>query len=341
MEGDLLKAITRKYIITNVLLTVVLLFSACSKKESTPVYPVINPSKNITVSDYLIPNPVSPIPNPVNPVSDPESPVTDLVNSVSDPESPVSDPVSPVSDPVSTVTDSDDPTATSDIPISNEPVKWVDDNITKMIAIDAGHQSKGNAEKEPVGPGATVNKAKVSTGTRGVVSGVAEYELTLIIAQMVKEELMDRGYDVFMVRETHDVNLSNKERADMVNESGADLFIRIHADSFTDSSINGVSTLYPSEDNPYVADLSSACLNLSNEILNNICKLTGAKNRGVMARDDMSGINWCNIPVSIIEMGFMSNPKEDKLMQTEKYQRKIANGICDGIDTYYEETEDE
>jgi len=206
----------------------------------------------------------------------------------------------------------------------------------KMIAIDAGHQSKGNYEKEPIGPGAKTTKAKVSSGTQGVYTGVAEYKLNLVIAKKVKKELIDRGYEVTMIRNTNNVNLSNRERAEIANESGADLFIRIHADGSTDSEVNGASTLYPSKDNPYVSELSDASYSLSKYIVDGICEHTDAKNRGAIARDDMSGINWCEIPVSIIEMGYMSNKKEDKLMQTKDYQNKIVKGICDGIDKYYE-----
>ncbi len=206
----------------------------------------------------------------------------------------------------------------------------------KIIAVDAGHQSKGNNEKEPIGPGSKITKPKVSSGTQGISSGVAEYELNLVIAQKVETELIRRGYEVFMIRDTHNVNLSNKKRAEMANESGADLFIHIHADSSTSSDANGTSTLYPSKDNPYVSDLSEDSYALSNSIVDAICEKTGSKNRGAIARDDMSGINWCSLPVSIIEMGFMSNKKEDKLMQTEDYQDKIVEGICDGIDKYYE-----
>lgn len=205
----------------------------------------------------------------------------------------------------------------------------------KIVVIDAGHQSKGNYEKEPIGPGATTMKAKVSSGTQGIYTKVPEYKLNLVIAKKVKSELEDRGYEVIMIRTTHKVNLSNKERAEIANESGADIFIRIHADGSENPEVNGVSTLYPSKKNPYVANLSADSYALSDAMVDGICKQTKAKNRGAIARDDMSGINWCKIPVSIIEMGYMSNKKEDKLMQTAKYQNKIVQGICNGIDEYF------
>lgn len=209
----------------------------------------------------------------------------------------------------------------------------------RIIAIDAGHQGKGNYQEEPIGPGAKKTKPKVTSGTQGISTGVPEYKLTLVIAKKVKEELINRGYEIVMIRDSHDVNLSNKERAEIANESGADLFLRIHADGSENSNVSGVSTLYPSKDNPYVSKLSKSSYALSKAIVDGICDSTGAKNRGAIARDDMSGINWCTIPVSIIEMGYMSNKAEDKNMQTEDYQNKIVEGICNGIDDYYSSKE--
>lgn len=205
----------------------------------------------------------------------------------------------------------------------------------RIVAIDAGHQGKGNYEQEPIGPGSKKTKAKVSSGTQGVATGVPEYKLNLIIAKKVKEELIDRGYEIVMIRESHDVNLSNKERAEIANESGAEIFMRIHADGSVNPEANGASTLYPSKKNPYVSYLHKDSYALSKAVIDAICEKTGAKNRGPIARDDMSGINWCTIPVTIIEMGYMSNKAEDKLMQTEEYQDKIVQGICDGIDEYF------
>jgi N-acetylmuramoyl-L-alanine amidase len=51
--------------------------------------------------------------------------------------------------------------------------------------------------------------------------------------------------------------------------------------------------------------------------------------------DNSSAINWCEIPVSVVEMGFLSNPDEDRWLQTEDYQKKIVDGISDAIDRYF------
>lgn len=205
----------------------------------------------------------------------------------------------------------------------------------RIIAIDAGHQAKGNPEKEPIGPGASEKKAKVASGTQGTATGIPEYQLTLAVSLKLKQELINRGYQVYMIRETNDVNISNAERAEMANNSGADIFIRVHANSLNDSSIHGALNMCQTAKNPYNGSLYSRSSALSKAVVNGICSQTGFKNRGVQETDSMSGINWCKIPVTIVEMGFMSNAEEDKKMAADEYRDKIAKGIADGIDAYY------
>ena len=157
-----------------------------------------------------------------------------------------------------------------------------------VVAIDAGHQAHDNSDQEPVGPGAKEMKAKVSSGTKGVSTGIYEYELNLAVALKLQEELESRGYKVIMIRTTNDVDISNAERAAIANEAEADAFIRIHADGSEDSSVSGAMTICMTKKNKYNSKLYKKSKNLSECILDEMAKATGCNKRKVWAKGGWS-----------------------------------------------------
>ncbi|MDO5520430.1 MAG: N-acetylmuramoyl-L-alanine amidase [bacterium] len=206
----------------------------------------------------------------------------------------------------------------------------------KIIGLDAGHQAHQNKGLEPIGPGSKTKKPKVSSGTSGVATKVNEYELNLTVAKKLRTELENRGYKVIMTRTSHKVNISNKERALLLNKHHCDLVIRLHADGSDNSRETGASTLYTSTHNRYVKkSLSKKNKRLATTILTSYCKETKIKNRGAVPRDDLTGNNYSKVPTIVLEMGFMSNAKEDRNMQKSSTQKKMVNGISNGIDKYF------
>ena len=206
-----------------------------------------------------------------------------------------------------------------------------------IIALDPGHQapSVDMSATEPNAPESSVMKTKATGGTSGKFTGVGEYELNLTIAKKVRDRLSGMGYNVIMTRENNETAISNMERAKLANDAHANISVRIHANGSDDSSTNGALVLVGSQSNMYVGHLYDESYRLGQNILDTYCESTGMKNLGIQTNDTMTGINWSEIPVIILEMGFMSNELDDRNMEDASYQEKMVNGIVDGIEKYF------
>ena len=206
--------------------------------------------------------------------------------------------------------------------------------LGRHIVIDPGHQEEANEEYEFIGPGSSETKMKCSLGSKGVATEVDEYELNLEVAYWLQEELEDRGYEVVLTRESNDVDMSNAERAQFANDIDPTAFIRIHADASSDPDTNGVMTICQTAENPFNGYLYDACYQLSLCIQEDTVAATEATDLGVWQTDTLTGINYSTVPVCQVQVGYLSNEEEDLKLSKTGYQKKLAQGIADGIDDY-------
>ena len=206
-----------------------------------------------------------------------------------------------------------------------------------VIVIDPGHQAKANLEQEPIGPDARETKYKVTGGTTGVVTGKPEYVLTLEASNLLKDHLEKKGFQVILTRTSHDVDISNQERAEIANRHGADLFVRLHADGSESAETSGFSVLVPAKDNPYTAAIYEDSYRAAQTVLTYISKEIPIHQNGLFFRNDMSGFNWSKVPVILPEIGFMTNPEEDKKLSDEVYLTHVMELLASGIEEYVKE----
>lgn len=207
------------------------------------------------------------------------------------------------------------------------------------VMLDPGHQETGNAEQEPIAPGAIETKPKVSSGTTGVATNKPEYELTLDASFILQEILEEKGFDVILTRSSHQVDISNVERAQMANDENVDLFIRVHADGAENTEVNGFSVLTPSDDNHYTKNIYEDSLLAAKKLVEQVGEKIALHQDGLFFRDDLTGFNWSEVPVVLVELGFMTNPQEDKNLSDDAYLLQLMNLVADGVEAYKEEKE--
>ena len=218
-------------------------------------------------------------------------------------------------------------------PTTEEPTTEQTTN-GKIIVLDPGHSSVVNGGTEPIGPGASEQKAADSAGTRGVASGLTEYELNMQIALKLQVVLEERGYTVILTRPDNYTGISCSERAQIANNAGADVFLRIHADGSDSSSAAGAMGICITSSNPYVPGMYSESRRLTDCVLNEYVASTGLSSRSVWETDTMTGNNWATVPTTLLEMGFMTNANEDSLMADPAFQDKMVEGMANGLDRF-------
>ncbi len=203
---------------------------------------------------------------------------------------------------------------------SNPTSNFVHQN-SKVIVLDAGHGSPD---------GGAVGK-----------SGTIESEINLKVTNNLKEELVNRGFTVIMTRED-EYGISDKEsirekkkddlkkRVDIINESNADIAVSIHMNNFMQSKYRGGEVIYSENflQSVLLAELIQEEFRKIDE--KNQTRSVKAPGRNIYL------LKNSKIPTVIAECGFLSNPDEEALLNTDDYQKRVSASICDGIIKYYE-----
>jgi N-acetylmuramoyl-L-alanine amidase len=199
-----------------------------------------------------------------------------------------------------------------------------------LICLDPGHGTAPDVARqtEPIGPGSTIMKIKDGGGAPG------EAAVALAIARRTRAVLLAHGYRVAMTRDGAGYRGGNIARARFCNAHRAALMIRIHADGSTDPSLHGVSTLVPAYHRGWTDDVYAPSLRAGRLVEAAVAAATGATALGVVRRADLTGFNWANVPVVLVETGFLSNPAERARLQSPAYQQLVARGLLAAVERF-------
>ena len=200
-----------------------------------------------------------------------------------------------------------------------------------VVVIDPGHDARANLATEPIGPGSSTRKIKDGGGTHGVVTGIREPDLTLDVSLRLRRLLRAAGVRVVMTRtRTSGASMGNIARARIANDAGAALFLRVHADGASSASARGTHTLTPALRRGWTDDVYASSRRAAALVQTELVRTLGFPNRGIQERSDFTGFNWADVPVILVEMGFMTNPTEDRALARPTVRQRAALGLCRG-----------
>jgi N-acetylmuramoyl-L-alanine amidase len=200
-------------------------------------------------------------------------------------------------------------------------------HATPLVCIDPGHSIPPNPGTEPIGPGSSILKIKDGGGAPG------EAKVVLQIAWKTRHVLLDRGYRVAMTRTGPEFTYGaggNVDRAKFCNRRDAALMLRIHADGSTDPARLGAATLYPRWHRGWTDDVWRPSRRAARLVQARLVARTRATDLGLVPRGDLTGFNWANVPVILVETGFMTNPTERRRLSSARYQWRVARGLAAG-----------
>ena len=199
-----------------------------------------------------------------------------------------------------------------------------------LICLDPGHGTDPaiGTQSEPIGPGSSIRKVKDPGGAPG------EAAVVLAIARATRNQLQQRGFRVAMTRNGPGYRGGNVERAQFCNARRAALMLRIHADGSNDTRLRGVATLYPARRPGWTNDVYAPSLRAARAVQRAVVRATGAPDLGLRRRSDLTGFNWADVPAILVETGFMTNPRDRRLLRSPAYRLRVARGLAAGVDAF-------
>jgi len=203
------------------------------------------------------------------------------------------------------------------------------------ICIDPGHQAQPDLTPEPTAPGSSVLKARTAPGTAGLTTKTPEYAVVLQIAIKMERLLLQQGCEVVLTRRVNEINLSNVERAKIANSSGAKFCLKLHCNGVRDilkyvaSWKRGAMTLIPAPAEPTISIYkpSLVAANILHKVLLGATKFPDL---GIHSRKDLTGFNWSQVPVVLLELGYLTNSTEESFLIEDSFQENLAAALSKG-----------
>lgn len=182
-----------------------------------------------------------------------------------------------------------------------------------VIVLDPGH---GGSDPGAIGP-----------------SGLREKDVNLAIAQKTAEYLRKQGATVILTR-TADTYVGLTDRPNVANQNGADLFLSIHCNSFSNNAANGTSTYHLRSQLEGMDEVRNRGIALAKSIQTALINTLNRTNRGVLQADFVV-LTKSKVPAALAEIAFISNPEEERLLGDAVFQDRTAQALARGIADFF------
>lgn len=212
--------------------------------------------------------------------------------------------------------------ANEDLSLNKKSIETVSTPVTnKVIIVDAGHGTPDEGAESLNG----ITEAEINLKIALKLQNLLEQSgCTVILTRSDENEIYDVGSDSIREKKISDA----KNRVKIGNESSADIFVSIHLNKIPEQQYYGWQTFYKKGNEESKL--------LATEIQNNLNDAIQKENKRIPAMlNSVYIMKNVEIPITIVECGFLSNPEEEELLQTDEYQNKLAWGIYNGINNYF------